>query len=331
MRRATIWKTALVAGVVVMMLAFAMMHAGHRASAATDTDGDGLSDAQEVILGTDPTNADTDADGLKDGVEVFFGLNPLSADTDGDGLNDGAEALTYHTNALKIDTDGDGLSDGAEVNTYHPNPLAKDTDGDGLPDGEVLYGLDPNKADTDGDGINDPVELYFGLNATNPDTDGDGLNDGAEVFTYHTNPFSADTDNDGLSDGIEVQAGTNPLDSDTDNDFIPDGADPAWFSAILSGVPSTAFGNVNNKGAMLNQLATAKNLVLYSLFLDVSGQPALGAQVRAMALDQLSSVRSKMDGCPSSPDSNDWILDCGVQTSIRPLLDVLITNVTALP
>jgi hypothetical protein len=36
-----------------------------------DTDGDGLSDAAEVLLGTDPTLADTDGDGVADGQDAF--------------------------------------------------------------------------------------------------------------------------------------------------------------------------------------------------------------------------------------------------------------------
>jgi gliding motility-associated-like protein len=42
-----------------------------------DTDADGLTDAQEGVLGTDPTNPDTDGDGYSDGQEVANGSNPL--------------------------------------------------------------------------------------------------------------------------------------------------------------------------------------------------------------------------------------------------------------
>jgi len=59
---------------------------------AVDTDGDGLTDAQEASLGTDPTKPDTDGDGLSDGYEVATSLtNPLLADHDGDGFSDGKE------------------------------------------------------------------------------------------------------------------------------------------------------------------------------------------------------------------------------------------------
>ncbi|NBQ65882.1 MAG: hypothetical protein EBT95_10250, partial [Verrucomicrobia bacterium] len=59
-----------------------------------DTDGDGLTDAQETALGTDPSLADTDGDGLSDSREVALGTNPKSVDTDGDGLNDNVETGT---------------------------------------------------------------------------------------------------------------------------------------------------------------------------------------------------------------------------------------------
>jgi hypothetical protein len=45
--------------------------------AAKDPDGDGLTNAQEIALGTDPFRADTDGDGFNDGVEVTEGSNPL--------------------------------------------------------------------------------------------------------------------------------------------------------------------------------------------------------------------------------------------------------------
>ena len=47
----------------------------------SDTDGDGLTDAEESALGTDPTASDSDSDGWDDGVEVETGTDPLD---DGD-------------------------------------------------------------------------------------------------------------------------------------------------------------------------------------------------------------------------------------------------------
>ena len=45
-----------------------------------DSDGDGLTNAQEITLGTNPLNIDTDGDGMPDGWEVHFGTNPLVND-----------------------------------------------------------------------------------------------------------------------------------------------------------------------------------------------------------------------------------------------------------
>jgi hypothetical protein len=42
-----------------------------------DSDGDGLSDAEEAVRGTDPNKVDTDEDGISDGQEVQDGSNPL--------------------------------------------------------------------------------------------------------------------------------------------------------------------------------------------------------------------------------------------------------------
>ncbi len=57
-----------------------------------DSDGDGLSDAEEVQLGTNPQAVDTDSDGLTDFDEVkIYGTDPKNPDTDGDGYLDGAE------------------------------------------------------------------------------------------------------------------------------------------------------------------------------------------------------------------------------------------------
>lgn len=57
-----------------------------------DEDGDGLTDYSEACeIGTDPCNYDTDGDGLSDREELEIGTDPLNPDTDGDGVLDGSD------------------------------------------------------------------------------------------------------------------------------------------------------------------------------------------------------------------------------------------------
>ncbi len=169
---------------------------------AADFDQDGLTNVQELALGTSIFLNDTDADGLLDGQEGALGSNPALSDTDRDGVLDGLE-----TNPSS-DTDGDGVR----------NILDPDSDNDSLPDGvEIALRLDPLRTDSDSDGIADGSE----------DGDADGLPNGEEVLES-TDPVDPDTDDDGLADGEEVLPGadghvTDPLRADTDRDGMSDG------------------------------------------------------------------------------------------------------------
>jgi hypothetical protein len=211
-----------------------------------DTDGDGLTDGQEVnTYNTNPLLSDTDGDGHSDGSEITAGTNPLdpndppvvdpNVDTDGDGIIDSQEA-TLGTNPNNPDSDGDGLTDGQEVNTYNTNPLSSDSDGDGLGDGVEVntYHTDPLNQDSDGDTYSDGTEILNGTNPLDPnsppppppnDSDGDGLTDEQEL-SLGTNPNNPDSDGDGLNDAAEVNTYmTNPNNSDTDGDGLNDGAE----------------------------------------------------------------------------------------------------------
>ncbi len=223
-----------------------------------DDDNDGLLDTYEIKKsgGTDPLNPDSDGDGLSDGEEVnTLGTNPLEPDSDGDGVGDLVDNCRTLSNADQLDSDGDGqgnacdtdddndgLSDSAEVNIYGTNPLLADSDGDGLSDPEELNttGTDPLSADSDGDAagdLSDNCPLLSNAdqldsdgdgagNACDADDDNDGLSDSAEVDTYGTDPLMADSDGDGLSDPQELNAiGTDPLLADSDGDGSDDGVD----------------------------------------------------------------------------------------------------------
>ncbi len=73
-----------------------------------DSDGDGLSDADEAKYGTDRNNPDTDNDGLLDGKEVHkYKTNPKDKDTDKGGISDGVEV---NRGSDPLDKDDDILS-----------------------------------------------------------------------------------------------------------------------------------------------------------------------------------------------------------------------------
>ncbi|MBL8678962.1 MAG: hypothetical protein JNK05_07335, partial [Myxococcales bacterium] len=82
-----------------------------------DMDGDGVPDADERRLGTNPMNPDSDMDGIPDGREVGPGPMFMGRDTDMDGTID----------ALDNDDDGDGVPTRDEIGADAMNP--RNTDG----------------------------------------------------------------------------------------------------------------------------------------------------------------------------------------------------------
>lgn len=150
-----------------------------------DSDGDGLADIYEEMIGTDKNNPDTDDDGLTDYQEVYItDTDPLKYDSVTEGVSD-ADA----------DSDSDGLSNVKEIE-LGTNPQKADTDNDGLSDGDEVnnYGTDPLKPDTDDDGLDDGDEIKFSTDPENPDTDGNGVKDGDECFSQEINKDCFDED-----------------------------------------------------------------------------------------------------------------------------------------
>jgi len=126
-----------------------------------DTDGDGLNETQENVLGTDFLDRDSDDDGILDGDELRLGTDPSEADTDHDGIQDGTE--TSLTTGIE-DVDGRGPLKGTEEGfipdadpAQSTEPLNPDTDGDGIIDGDE---------DTNHNGRVDPGETNPAMEKT---------------------------------------------------------------------------------------------------------------------------------------------------------------------
>ncbi|WP_458208909.1 hypothetical protein [Haladaptatus sp. NG-SE-30] len=106
----------------LLLASTAAAHSTTTTNESVDTDGDGLSDAEEEQMGTDPKEEDTDDDGLEDGREVMeLSSDPTKPDTDADGLEDGLE-LTIGTDFKSADSDGDGISDQREYEELNTDP-----------------------------------------------------------------------------------------------------------------------------------------------------------------------------------------------------------------
>jgi hypothetical protein len=119
-----------------------------------DSDADGVTNADEDDLGTDPDDPDTDGDGLDDWLETeVTGSDPNDPDSDNDGTEDGDEIAggsdpNDTSSPPTGDTDGDGLSDGEE-NALGSDPNDEDSDDDGYSDtDEAMSGSDPNSANS---------------------------------------------------------------------------------------------------------------------------------------------------------------------------------------
>ncbi len=209
-----------VIGVLILCVVLLFPLGGIRSSArATQTAA--FEQTQAALSGGD----DADGDGLTNAEEAKIGTDPFNPDTDGDGLSDGDEAMTYKTNPLVPDTDEDGLLDGEEVLSYKTDPLNPDTDADLLSDGdEIKQRTDPLNPDTDQDGLKDGAEVSLGTNPLQQDTDKDGLLDGQENQTC-PRPLEPDSDGDGIIDGNDPEP-CNP-------------ANPALTATAIAGISPT--------------------------------------------------------------------------------------------
>lgn len=91
------------------------------ATSTLDTSGTPAT-SSAIVVPTPTAPIDSDSDGLSDAEEIAIGTNINIIDTDNDGLSDYEEVNIYKSNPLSADTDGDGYLDGDEVKSgYDPN------------------------------------------------------------------------------------------------------------------------------------------------------------------------------------------------------------------
>lgn len=171
---------------------------GRTMSRGGDEDGDGWTNFQEYLLGTNPNRNDL-ANGLvtpefnQQGITLRWptlsglryqlelssnlsGWKQAGMELAGDGtthsyhiLFDEAFALvTWRLRALSpIDADGDLLDAWEEAETGG-DPHSPDTDGDGIDDaGEFVQGTRPDVLDSDGDFFSDDAEILMGSDPSN--------------------------------------------------------------------------------------------------------------------------------------------------------------------
>ena len=143
----------------------------------TDTDGDGVNNAEDAFPYDPNESRDLDGDGVGDNTDP---------DDDGDGVLDGDDAFPENA-AEWMDTDSDGTGDNVD----------SDDDNDGVEDYRDVFPKDDRgSADSDGDGLPNKWETENGLNPNDAsDSDSDSDFDGStalEEFTARTSPTESD-------------------------------------------------------------------------------------------------------------------------------------------
>jgi hypothetical protein len=223
-RKSVIFGTGFIAITIVLIMIISAQSPGTISllDELRDSDGDGISDYDELEQGTDPMLKDTDNDQLTDDLddcpsgEVNWESN-LFQDWDGDGCKDSTEDL---------DDDNDGITDDIDQcdnsNILWDWTPETDNDEDGCHDDGDL--------DDDNDGWTDIKEIQCGTNSlrsydypddldgdeicdfVDDDDDNDGVEDSSDLFPRNHNEW-ADFDEDGIGDNE---------DTDDDNDGIAD-------------------------------------------------------------------------------------------------------------
>jgi hypothetical protein len=251
-----------------------------------DSDGDGLTDAREAAIGTNPNDPDTDGDFLSDGEEYralfpfpdgfasnpnvnlnaipaslkvtingkdYLRLDPLDADSDDDGVPDGEEGLGDADgdglpDALDDDSDNDGLHDGTERGLTALNIVAEYHENDILPNGRPFAAYRSGQAMILSIGGTNTAADWFSGHATDllPSGDPDGIPDNASLPFFDNMEYFSAAPAPNFAADADPDNVTGPRTRDTDGDFVPDGT----FCLSLGPIVSIYLGeDRNNNGA----------------------------------------------------------------------------------
>ena len=219
--------SVILALIVALIILFAALSPGTSGlvDELKDSDGDGISDDDEIEMGTDPKLRDSDNDDLDDDVDDCpvgdtGWKSTIVTDFDQDGCKDSTEDL---------DDDNDGindLDDNCDTSELGWKSTPEDdNDSDGC--------HDDGDADDDNDGWSDTKEQQCGTNSlsrfsipadfdgdmicdiVDSDDDNDGVIDSQDLFPMDSSEW-ADFDDDGIGDNA---------DTDDDNDGVVDSLD----------------------------------------------------------------------------------------------------------
>lgn len=260
----------------------------------TDTDGDGLTDSMEALLGTDPNNPDTDGGGISDGDEITAGTDPLNPTDDvAPPISACGEPSYDTTTEAGVFIWHDCPSGAWHVRmTAGPNWLVYSGD---LASSTVFSNVVPVSVEASDvlDSSTDPARIAFQLGMVNyedgfdfdvPTTanvcfqvespanpavyvgaNRDVITEPLDLNTLGPCTAEPDSDGDGLSDSQEATLGTDPNNPDTDGggvndgDEVSNGTDPLDPADDVSTCGEPAFSGATDRATFLWQDCDGSN------------------------------------------------------------------------